>query len=124
MSYGVTRTQDQTGDVGWVSGRNTWERAESPVAERVRFVLATPRGECLVDPELGVDWRRVDLLRTDAVATAEASIRAALKGLVDAQEIRDVAVRVDVFPARGLIAYDVSFVDVKLKALRRVQGEA
>lgn len=124
MSYGVTRTQDQTGDVGWVSGRNTWERAASPVTERVRFVLATPRGECLFDPTLGVDWRRVDRLRTDAGTTAEASIRAALKPFVDTQEIRDVAVRVDVFPVRGLIAFEVEFVDTKLKALRRVKGEA
>lgn len=124
MSYAVTRARDVAGDVRWDARRNTWERPSSPVAERVLFILMTPRGRCLVDPQLGVDWASVDKLRTDATATAEAAIRAALKDLVDAGQIRDLTARVEVFPVRGLIAFDVSFVDVQLRALQRVQGEA
>lgn len=124
MSYALSRAQGPDGDVRWDRTRNTWVDAESPVTEVVRFLLATPKGRCLVSPDAGVAWDRVDKLRTDAGVTAEAEIRAALKELLDAGKIRELKIEVEVYPARGAILFDVAFVDVQLKALRRVKGTA
>jgi len=126
MTYSITRARSGVaGEVQWDATRNTWKRATSPATELVTIALRCQRGACPVDPALGVDWSSVDKLRTDAPARAEAAIRAGLARYVSSGQITDLAVRVDVFPARGLIAFDVSFVDVQLstQTRQRVTGE-
>ena len=59
----------------------------------VLLILRTQRGRCLVDPDMGVDWAKVDKLRTDASATANAIITAALAPLVSDGKISELAVR-------------------------------
>ena len=124
MTYAVTRARDVNSEVKWDDTRNTWKRASSPAAEMVLLILRTQRGRCLVDPDMGVDWAKVDKLRTDASATANAIIAAVLAPLVSDGKISELAVRADVYPARGMIAFDVSFVDVQLRTRERVTGEA
>ena len=124
MTYAVTRARDVNSEVKWDSARNTWKRATSPAAEMVLLILRTQRGRCLVDPDMGVDWAKVDKLRTDASATANAIITAALAPLVSDGKISELSVRADVYPVRGMIAFDVSFVDVQLRTRERVTGEA
>lgn len=126
MTYSVTRARSGVGaEVRWNTTRNTWRRAESPATELVTIALGCQRGACPVDPDLGVDWASVDKLRTDAQATARAVILAGLKRYLDAGQIRDVSVEVEVYPARGLLTFDVSFIDVQLAAQtrQRVRGE-
>lgn len=126
MTYAVTRARSGVaGEVQWDATRNTWKRSTSPATELVTIALLTQRGECIVDRDLGVDWNAVDKLRTDAQATARAVILAGLARYVRAGQIRDVVVEVDVYPVRGMIAFDVSFVDVQLstQTRQRVTGE-
>ena len=73
MTYAVTRARDVNSEVKWDDTRNTWKRASSPAAEMVLLILRPQRGRCLVDPDMGVDWAKVDKLRTDASATAVSS---------------------------------------------------
>lgn len=126
MTYAITRSRSSAdGEVQWDRTRNRWARAESPATELVRIAMRTQRGTCIVDPTLGIDWAAVDLLRTDAQATAQAAILAGLSRYVASGAIADVTARVAVFPARGRIEFDVSFVDVRLNAQtrQRVTGE-
>lgn len=121
MTYAVTRARSGlTGEVLWDAKRNnTWQLAQSPAAELVLFILRTQKGKCLVRPDLGVDWSRVNKLRTDARATAEAAVRDALAEPVRSGAIRDVEVAARVYPSRSLLELDVSFVDVRLRAQTR-----
>lgn len=125
-AYAVTRARSGVAcEVQWDSARNSWRRSQSPATELVVIALSCQRGGCPTDPDLGVDWASVNKLRTDAPATARAAILAGLKRYVDAGQIRDVKAEVEVYPARGAIAFDVSFVDVQLatQARQRVRGE-
>lgn len=120
MTYAITRARSGVGgEVRWDSSRNSWLRSPSPATELVIIALLTQRGECLVDTSLGVDWQSVDKLRTDARATAEAAIASGLQRYVASGFISDVIARVAVFPARGAIEFDVSFVDVRLGTSER-----
>lgn len=126
MSYAVARARSGVnGEVQWDASRNSWQRSPSPASELVVIALQCQRGTCPVDLALGVDWSSVDKLRTDARSRAEDAIRAGLKRYVDSGAIADLAVSVEVYPARGLLTFDVSFVDVLLGAQtrQRVRGE-
>lgn len=126
MTYAVARARSGVnGEVQWDTSRNSWRRSVSPAAELVVIAMQCQRGECPVDPALGVDWASVDKLRTDARARAEDAIRAGLKRYVDSGAIADLVVSAEVYPARGLLTFDVSFVDVLLGAQtrQRVRGE-
>lgn len=113
MTYAACRAlAPNAGPTLDVNGR--WSRATSPALERVLIALRTQLGACPVMPELGVDWRRVDKLRTSAQADAETAIRAGLASLVTDGAIRDLKVDVKVSAARGLLTYTVDFVDVLL----------
>ena len=113
MTYAITRRMDPDGGPS-IDARGTWTRATSPALEQVLIVLRTQLGACPVMPELGVDWRRVDKLRTSAPADAETAIRAGLASLVRAGTIRDLTVTAKVSAARGLLTYNVGFIDVLL----------
>ena len=125
MTYALTRSRDGAdGEVRYDTARNTWQAAQSPATELVVIALRTQRGECLVDRELGVDWKAVDKLRIDARETARAVILAGLRRYVTSGAIAEVTADVKVFPARGLIEFSVSFVDVRLstQTRQRVDG--
>lgn len=126
MTYSVAFARSGVdGEVQWDAVRNSWKRSESPATELVVIALQCQRGTCPVDPGLGVDWSSVDKLRTDARTRAEDAIRSGLKRYVDSGAIADLRVSAEVYPARGMIAFDVSFVDVLLGAQtrQRVRGE-
>lgn len=126
MTYSVAFARSGVdGEIQWDAVRNSWKRSESPATELVVIALQCQRGTCPVDLALGVDWSSVDKLRTDARARAEDAIRAGLKRYVDSGAIADLRVSAEVYPARGMIAFDVSFVDVLLGAQtrQRVRGE-
>ena len=65
-------------------------------------------------PSLGVDWARLDKLRTSAQADAETAIKAGLEFLVRGGTIRDLKVSARVSAARGTLTYAVDFFDVLL----------
>lgn len=117
MTYAVTRALQPDGGPT-LTARGEWTRGASPALEQVLLALRTQLGEAPADPELGVDWRRIDKLRTSAPADAETAIRAGLSRLVRAGTIRDLAVSVRVSAARGTLTYSVEFVDVLLAASR------
>lgn len=126
MSYAIAESiSGATGEVQWDATRNAWREAESPATELVVIALRTQLGSCPVMPDLGVDWASVNKLSTDAPARAEAAVRAGLRRYVDAGQITNLTVRVDVFPARNRMDYDVSFIDPKLSSARpqRVTGQ-
>lgn len=126
MSYAIAESiSAATGEVQWDATRNTWLLAESPATERVVIALRTQLGACPVMPTLGVDWASVNKLSTDAPARAEAAVRAGLRRYVDSGAITNLTVRVDVFPARNRMEFDVSFVDPRLSSARpqRVTGQ-
>ena len=112
MTYAVTRSLPLAQPT--LSARGTWTRATSPALEQVLLVLRTQLGACPVMPSLGVDWTRVDKLRTSAQADAETAIRAGLESLVRAGTIRDLKVSARVSAARGRLTYAVDFFDVLL----------
>lgn len=120
MTYAITRQRSGlTGEVLFDSRRGTWKLAPSPVTEIVVFILRTRLGECLVRPDLGVDWSRVQKLRTDAKATAEAAVLAALAPLTRDGSIQDPRVTARVYPSRGYLDFEVSFIDVRLRSQTR-----
>ena len=80
------------------------------------IILRTQLGQCLVLPTLGVDWRRVDKLRTSAPADAETVIRSGLAALVRDGTIANLAVTAKVSAARGVLTFTVDFLDVLLNA--------
>lgn len=115
-SYAFTRSRNALdGDVLVDSATSRWVEATSPARELVLIRLRTPLGSMLCAPTLGVDWSRVQTLRTDAPATARQAIEAGLAPLVRAGVISDLGVVVEVDPARGRLLYEVSFVDVRLR---------
>lgn len=113
MTYAVTRALGAAG-APTLTTSGAWTRATSPALEQVLIILRTPLGACAVDPTLGVDWQRVDKLRLSAPADAETVIRAGLLRLVRAGTIKDLKVTTKVNAARGLLTYEVDFVDVLL----------
>jgi len=112
MSYAVTRTMPAAQPT--LDTRGTWTRATSPALEQVLLALRTQLGSCPVMPTLGVDWTRIDKLRTSAQADAETAIKAGLDFLVRAGTIRDLKVSAKVSAARGTLSYAVDFFDVLL----------
>lgn len=116
MTYAVCLARSPlTGDTSTVAATNALRRAASPALEQVLIVLRTQLGSCTAMPTLGVDWRRIDKLRTSAPADAESAIRAGLASLVRAGTISGLTVTVTVQAAIGRLSYEVAFVDVLLQ---------
>lgn len=119
MTYAVTRRM--TAAQPTLDARGTWDRATSPALAQVLIALCTQLGSSPAMPSLGVDWARLDKLRTSAQADAETAIKAGLDFLVRAGTIRDLKVSAKVSAARGHLTYTVDFVDVLL-ASRQTTG--
>lgn len=116
MTYAVTFAHAASdGDIRLNPRTGQWVEPESPALEMVINTLRTPKGSCLAVPDLGVEWSRIDTLRTDAAATARAVILAGLGSLLSDGWIESVSVTVEVDPSRGRLLYSVSFVDPRLK---------
>ena len=113
--YAITRSLGPAGQPT-LNAVGTWTRATSPALEQVLIILRTQLGQCLVLPTLGVDWRRVDKLRTSAPADAETVIRSGLAALVRDGTIANLAVTAKVSAARGVLTFTVDFLDVLLNA--------
>ena len=113
--YAITRSLGPAGQPT-LDAVGTWTRATSPALEQVLIILRTQLGQCLVLPTLGVDWRRVDKLRTSAPADAETVIRSGLAALVRDGTIANLAVTAKVSAARGVLTFTVDFLDVLLNA--------
>lgn len=123
MTYAFTRSRSALdGDVRMDPRTGSWQAASSPALEMVLNTLRTPLGGCLATPDLGVDWSKVDTLRTDAAATGRAVILAGLQPLVSTGWITDVRAEVTVDARRGLLGYTVTFVDPRLKKTLTAQG--
>lgn len=111
--YAYTRDLDGgTGDVKFNASAETWSEGQ-PMTVAALTTLRTPKGRCLVDPDLGVDWDRVDALSQNAAATGRRIILDAFKRYVDAGLVRDVTADVEVDPSLGRLLYSVSFYDVR-----------
>lgn len=119
MTYAVTRRM--TAAQPTLDARGTWDRATSPALAQVLIALRAQLGSSPAMPSLGVDWARLDKLRTSAQADAETAIKAGLDFLVRAGTIRDLKVSAKVSAARGHLTYTVDFVDVLL-ASRQTTG--
>ena len=123
-SYAYARVLDPgTGALTYPAGSSgDFVAAPSPALEIVKRTLRTPRGACLAQPSLGVDWSRVNILRTTAEADGRAVILAALQPLVTARVIAGLTVTVEVDPGRGRLLYSVDFLDVRLAQRQRTTG--
>ena len=113
--YAITRSLGPAGQPT-LNAVGTWTRATSPALEQGLIIHRTQLGQCLVLPTLGVDWRRVDKLRTSAPADAETVIRSGLAALVRDGTIANLAVTAKVSAARGVLTFTVDFLDVLLNA--------
>lgn len=123
MTYALTRARRPAdGAVLMDSRTNSWLAASSPMAEVVANELRTEKGECLADPDMGVEWKKVRKNSIGAPATAKALIEAALRRHVTAGRITLVSVVVEVSAARGTLAYEVVFTDVRAGAQQTVTG--
>lgn len=124
MAYAYARKLDpQTGD--WTySAATTFAQADSPALELVKRILRTLRGSSLLDPQMGVDWQKVDPLGTQAQATTESVLRAALDPLVRRGAIADLVFRVEVDSRAGRVLYEVDFTDVRARQRRTASGSA
>lgn len=114
-AYAITRALGVDG-APTLDARATWTKATSPALEQVLIALRTQIGSAPAMPELGVDWQRIDKLRTSAPADTETAIKAGLDFLVRAGTIRDLKVSAKVSAARGHVTYTVDFYDVRLAA--------
>lgn len=88
------------------------ELAEStaPAMAQVLVILRTQKGSCPLDPELGVDWRKLDKAAPNAPAVLRTLILEALAPLVADGTIRDPAVSAST-PRRGRIDFTLTFTD-------------
>lgn len=88
------------------------ELAEStaPAMAEVLVVLRTQKGACPLDPELGVDWRKLDKAAPNAPAVLRTLILEALAPLVADGTIRDPSVSAST-PRRGRIDFTLTFTD-------------
>lgn len=95
-------TGDLVLDDGMVVG------ADSVALGHVLWTLRTPRGACLVAPTFGVDWSlaRLDVPGADVALRRE--LERALRWIVDAGSMTDLAVRVT-REGRGRLRWEVSF---------------
>lgn len=89
----------------------------APALQRVLRILRTPLGGCLLDPTLGVDWRRLDKAAPNAAVTCRAIVLAGLKRLVADGSITNVSVAVDQ-PNSTALYYTVTFTDPRLPTLQ------
>ena len=120
MTYAYARTLNaQTGDWTFTT---TFPGATSPATELVKRILRTTKGQCLLDPAMGVDWAKVDPLGTGAASLADALIRSALAGLVTRGVIANLSVAVEVDGQAGRLLYTVTFTDVRLAEPQVVRG--
>lgn len=91
--------------------------------EVVLAVLRTPKGRCLVDPDLGVDWSRVQNLTANAGSVAKAVIESALQRYVSAGLIANLQVATQADPEYGRLVYGLEFRDVRAQQRVTIQGE-
>lgn len=121
MTYAFTVKTDPSSGEPLFSGNSRVE-STSPQVERALFILRTPRGSCLLDPDIGVEWSRVNKLATGAAETAKAAITDGLRALTSDNSILNLTVACEVSVARGLLLYDVAFTDPRLDRRARIQG--
>lgn len=118
MTYAITRKRKpSTGELLLENRR--WVPATAPMAEVVAMTLRTQLGGCAVDPDLGVDWRSISKLATNAPAQAQTVIEVALARYVRDGQITDLAVetRVDA----GRLWYEISYRDPRLTTANPVR---
>jgi len=121
VSYAVTRRRvPSTGEL--ILDGVRWARASSPMSEVVAMTLRTQLGACAVDTDLGVDWRSISKLSTDAPSTARAAIEAGLARYVRSGQITDLAVSTRT--AAGRLWYEVVYRDPRLSTINptRITG--
>lgn len=120
MTYAYARTLNpQTGDWTFTT---TFPGSPSPATELVKRILRTTKGQCLLDPTMGVDWAKVDPLGTGAASLADTLIRSALAGLVTRGVIAGLSVAVEVDGQAGRLLYAATFTDVRLAQPQVVRG--
>lgn len=123
MTYATTRARRPSDGAVQINSRtNSWQAASSPMLEVVLLELRTEKGECLADPDMGVEWKKVRKNSISAPATAKALIEAALRRHVTAGRIVTKSVVVEVNAARGTLAYEVTFTDVRLNSTQTATG--
>ncbi|MDO9016548.1 MAG: hypothetical protein Q8S73_26575 [Deltaproteobacteria bacterium] len=97
-----------TGDLSLDDGALAW--APSAAIGLVVFVLRTPLGKCLADPEIGVDWRVASTDTADAPQALRREIERALRWVTEGGWITGLAVTVE-RAAPGRLSYTVAFHD-------------
>lgn len=124
MSVPASRKLDPaTGD--WIADdAGNFARTPSPGMSAVLLVLRTQRGECLADPELGVDWKGARRATGNRVENLRAAVLAGLARLVSRGVISAPAVVIRsgerLQGARD--EADVSFFDPLLRERRSATG--
>jgi hypothetical protein len=117
MAYAVSRKLTGAGDWEWAT--TGFAEAPTPATSIVLFVLRTTEGQCGALPGVGVRWPAK--LGTNAPQAARTAILAALAEQVRRGVIANLAVETEEQP-NGVIAFAVTFDDVRAKARTTVRG--
>lgn len=114
MTYAVELARDPaTGAPRFDQNTGSFTESDSPAREVVLMTLRTQKGLCLVDPDLGVDWRALRKVTTNLAATARDAITASLTRYVRTGVIADLAVETELRGA--LLVFRVTFTDPRLR---------
>ena len=110
--YAFARHVDPTQGAFVYDATMTFQPAAYPALEIVCRWLATQKGDCKADPNLGVDWQGINLLGTNAQADANSVLSTAMNVLVTRGTIAKMTsgVQIDDSPAGRIVAI-VSFTD-------------
>ena len=109
------------GDLVLDDGDLAW--AASAALGCVVFTLRTQLGTCLLDTEIGTDWKVARADTADAPKALQREIERALRWVVDAGLLVDLVVTVERKPPRGL-AWKVAFRPVGEARTRAVAGSS
>lgn len=107
--YAVTKALDPlTGDYKFSGSVHT---RGSPMREIILRILRTPKGQCLANPNFGVDLSLVRKQFPNSAQNLKNSILQSLKYLVDQKLISNLTVTTESESTQGIIKYQVSFTD-------------
>lgn len=123
MTYAVElQRTPSSGEPVFSQSTGSFIESDSPAREMVLLCLRTQKGACLVDPDLGVDWRALRKVTTNLPATAKDYLTAALSRYVRAGVIAGLAVATEYNAAVKGLVFTVTFTDPRLGRTLAIPG--
>lgn len=107
--YAVTKALDPaTGDYKFSGSVHT---RGSPMREIIIRILRTPKGQCLANPNFGIDLSLVRKQFPNTAQNLKNSISQSVKYLVDQNLISNLEISVDSDTSTSTLKYQISFTD-------------